>query len=203
MPILLHPTKGPTVSVSDSQARLGYVRSPPPHLPRTVDLLTRQRATSESWIDFCPKRVFDTTVKGGVEGCVTDDIDNKVGYRVPAAASSAEGKPLRRALNDSTAATAGCSRDYGRRYNGAMNIAVVGRELASVAPAPISPPTASPPSLPVPSTSEASPSPASGAQPQPPPKTQRFDAVDYEASAILLECRSGALLPRHLRGRSP
>lgn len=158
---------------------------------------------------------------------VADGIESEIRARVPANVntSSSEVNPDRHAPygSDSARLSAGdggmgMGSSYDRRFkpvHATKNMPVGGGgELVSAAPIQRTPQTASPPPCrPVPSTSRAPFSSASGMKLTPPPlpsssqktqqKTQRFDAVDYEASAILLECRSGALLPRHLRSRSP
>lgn len=82
---------------------------------------------------------------------------------------------------------------------GSVSIAAIGGELENASPASISP-SSSPSHSASRSVSLASPVPSFPSPrshlPLPIKKTHRFNAVDYEASAILLECRSGALLQR-------
>lgn len=156
---------------------------------------------------------------------VADGVESEIRARVPANVNtSSSGVNSDRHApygSDSARLSAGdgcggMGSSYDRRFtpvHATKNMPVGGGvELISAAPTQMTPQKASPPPCrPVPSTSRTPYSSAFGMKPLPPPlpssssskKTQRFDAVDYEASAILLECRSGALLPRHLRSRSP
>lgn len=216
------------------------------HLSRVTPIpFLQQRATSESWIDFCPKRLYDTSVKTGEEGSlagvgirsrrnratgiaahptVNSDAKDR-GVDGPPSGTfhfGSRGNGSANSSGSSFRAGAVAPRDTGNpslsgrgggsRAVGIVNITPLGGELTAEIPTSISASPAPSPShsrtsscLPSPSAaatttgfstsacSSTAPKSTAGTSKE---KPHRFNAVDYEASAILLECRSGALLPR-------
>lgn len=163
--------------------------------------MTTQRATSESWIDFCPKRLFDTTANSG-EGWSGRKSSVNLSEADPEMINNNNSRSSRSSnavINLRAEDTAGMLRDtpHGATAarGGVAHVAALGGKVAAASVSRASPPSHSSSPVKPPVMSENGNSRGRAPAAGPPAAGHRFDAMDYEASAILLECRSGVLLP--------